>query len=402
MYRIGVIGGGASGFFSAIQAASAGHKVTVFEKSPNVLSKVRVSGGGRCNVTHDCLEISRLVKFYPRGERFLKKVFGHFSVKDTFGWFQSRGVSLKVEGDGRVFPVSDDSQSIISVLLTEADRLNVKVMTKCRIDSIKFQDKQFVLEGEGMNFNVDKTIVTTGGNAKISAYDWLRVLGHTIVPPIPSLFTFNTPHEPITDLQGISLPDAHIRLEKTKLSYCGPLLITHWGLSGPAVLKLSAFGAKWLHETDYVAKCVISWDSHFREDQLRRDLLAYQSSHPKKRVAGNPLFQIPSRLWIFLVHHTGIGVETLWHQISKKQIHKLLENLFRFTLEIRGKTTFKEEFVTSGGVSLEEINPQTMESKLVSGLYFAGEVIDVDGITGGFNFQSAWSTGYLAGISASQ
>jgi predicted Rossmann fold flavoprotein len=397
MKSIGVIGGGAAGFFAAIQAASLGSKVILFEKSPNVLSKVKVSGGGRCNLTHDCRKISHLINFYPRGENFLKKVFAQFSVDDTWRWFTDRGAALKIEADGRIFPVSDSSQTVIELLVNEAKKKGVAVEVNTTVLSVSFSNGKFHLHLKQKAVQVDSVIITTGGRPKIEQYDWIRSLGHQIIAPVPSLFTFNTPHEKLIELQGIALPHAHIRLEGTKLSYEGPLLITHWGVSGPAVLKLSSFGAKWLHETNYRARAHIRWNSGFTEEQLREELASYKKLHPKRRVLGHPMYGIPQRLWAFLTSSAEISPESCWMDISKKQNNKLLENLFRFTIEIEGKTTFKEEFVTAGGVELSEINPATMESRLVPGLYFAGEVINVDGITGGFNFQAAWSTGFTAG-----
>ncbi|MCC5936647.1 MAG: NAD(P)/FAD-dependent oxidoreductase [Lunatimonas sp.] len=402
MRRIGVIGGGAAGFFAAIHASASGNRVTIFEKSTKLLSKVKVSGGGRCNVTNECREISKLVRFYPRGEKFLRKVFCKFSVSDTISWFELRGVPLKTEPDGRIFPVSDSSQSVIDTLMLEAQRFGVVVKTKTGIEEIRPHGEGFFLiSGSGQDY-VDRVIITSGGHAKAAAYDFIKSLGHSIVDPVPSLFTFNTPRDPVRSLMGISMPCVHIRLEGTKLAYEGPLLITHWGVSGPAVLKLSAYGAKWLHDQVYKAKAHIRWDAGFEEDTLRSDLQSYRERHPKRRVGAHSLFQIPARLWLFLTQKAEIDPDQHWYQISNKQINKLLENLFRFTIEIDGKTTFKEEFVTAGGVSLEEISPGTMQSKLVPGVFFAGEVIDIDGITGGFNFQAAWSTGFVAGTSVNQ
>lgn len=402
MHTIGIIGGGAAGFFAAIQAASTGHKVILFEKTPNVLSKVRVSGGGRCNVTHDCRVLSKLVKFYPRGEKFLKKVFYHFSVEDTIAWFSSRGVPLKVEPDGRMFPLSNSSQTIIDILVSEAEKAGVSIHRKAAVIRVIPEKKGFKLQFKSEHVQVDKLIITSGGHSKIDQYDWIKSLGHHIVPPVPSLFTFNTPNDPLRELQGIALPETHIRLEGTKLSYEGPLLITHWGLSGPVVLKLSAYGANWLYDTNYQAKAHIRWNKDFGEENLRMELAQYKAMHPKRKICAHPLYGIPQRLWVFLAKMADLTIDSCWMDISKKQNNKLLENLFRFTIGIQGKTTFKEEFVTAGGVDLDEVDPNTMESMLVPGLYFAGEVMNVDGITGGFNFQAAWSTGFLAGKNASK
>ncbi|MFC4871982.1 NAD(P)/FAD-dependent oxidoreductase [Negadavirga shengliensis] len=401
MNKIGVIGGGAAGFFAAIHAAVSGHKVIIFEKTSKILSKVKVSGGGRCNVTNDCYEISNLIKGYPRGNKFLKKSFQHFNVKDTITWFEDRGVQLKIEPDGRVFPVSDNSASIIEVLVNESRKYKVEILKHHSIDAVVFRNQTFELEAGQKSYTVDKLVVSMGGSPKPEAYDFIRKLGHSVISPIPSLFTFNLPDEPITQLKGISLPDSMIRLEGSKLSYSGPLLITHWGISGPAVLKLSAFGAAFLHDKAYKAVALIRWRHDFTEEGLRQDLFAFREGHPKKKIASNPMFNLPARLWGFLVGQSGIAASASWRDSSKKEVNKLVEYLFKYPLNICGKTTFKEEFVTAGGVCLEEVNPHTMESRMVPGLFFAGEVLNMDGITGGYNFQAAWTTGYLAGINAS-
>ncbi|RZS97495.1 NAD(P)/FAD-dependent oxidoreductase [Cecembia calidifontis] len=400
--KIGIIGAGAAGYFSAIHAAKAGAEVMILEKTSKPLAKVKISGGGRCNVTHAAFENSNLVKNYPRGEKFLKRVFKNFSVKDTIEWFESRGVPLKTEADGRMFPVSDDSQSIINALQKEARQVGVKVYLNHGVDKIQKKAGHFEVLTKEKTFLFDRLIICSGGSPKADGFAFIKGLGHTIVDPIPSLFTFNTPQEPIRKLMGISVPDALVRIEGTKLAYKGPVLITHWGLSGPAVLKLSAFGAKWLYDKKYEAKAHIRWNQHWTEDQLIRDLNNFKNEHPKKKISGNPLFSLPSRLWVHLCDQSEIMTETVWQNLPKKQFHKLVQNLFCYIVAVKGKTTFKEEFVTAGGVNLNEVNPETMESKLFEGLFFAGEVLDIDGITGGFNFQAAWSTGYLAGINASE
>ncbi|MCS5489433.1 NAD(P)/FAD-dependent oxidoreductase [Algoriphagus limi] len=397
--KIGVIGGGAAGFFAAIHAAGSGREIHIFEKSSKLLSKVRISGGGRCNVTHRPIEISKLVKFYPRGEKFLKRVFRHFSIPDTIDWFQSRGVALKEEADGRVFPQSDSSESIIQALTKEANRLGIKIHLNSPIQSIEPDQNGIKIISRESEFKVDQLIIAAGGSPKMDGYHFLSNLKHTIFPPIPSLFTFNTPQEPIRELMGISVPDAHIRLEGTKLSYQGPLLITHWGVSGPAVLKLSAFGAKWLFDHAYKANAVINWNADLKEQDWDQSIRNYKSLHGGRKVKNYPLHDLPSRLWEFLVQNSGIDADETYGNLSKKQINRLVQNLFCYILKVEGKTTFKEEFVTAGGVDLQEVNPETMESIFHPKIFFAGEVLNVDGITGGFNFQAAWSTGYLAGKS---
>ncbi|WP_114751920.1 BaiN/RdsA family NAD(P)/FAD-dependent oxidoreductase [Pleomorphovibrio marinus] len=402
MEKIAVIGGGASGFFAAIHAAKGENQVDIFEKTGKTLTKVKVSGGGRCNVTHNCLNPKKLIAFYPRGSAFLKGVFSKFAVKETMSWFETHGVSLKVEEDNRVFPQSDSSGTIISCLQQVATELGVRIRTHAKVEKVLPLAEGFEVQCNGESCHYTKVIVCSGGSSKVGGYAWIRELGHTIVSPIPSLFTFNLPGSSLTHLSGISMPHSQVRLVGTKLSYEGPILITHWGVSGPAVLKLSAFGAHWLHECEYHTEAQIRWNGDMGEEKLRSELLLYKDRFPKRRIGSHPMFSIPSRLWIFLLNCAEIEENSIWMGLSKKQINKLVENLFRFSIFIHGKTTFKDEFVTAGGVKLEEVNPTTMESKLIPGLYFSGEVLNLDGITGGFNFQAAWSTGYLAGTSASQ
>lgn len=395
--KVGIIGGGASGFFAAIQAAENGAEVLLFEKTSKVLSKVLVSGGGRCNVTNGTASTSEFLKGYPRGGKFMKKVFRSFNAKDTFSWFESRGVALKIEQDGRVFPVSDRSSSITDVLQKEAHKNGVKVLYKFGIHEVELANGKFLLKSDKDSMMVDRLVICTGGKPRKEGYGLATQLGHTLNPPIPSLFTFNAPDAEITALKGLSVSNGHIRFEGSQMQYSGPILITHWGISGPAVLKLSAFGAAWLHEKQYHAVALIKWDESFTEVGLRDQLMSYKNAHPLKNIWSNPLLGIPSRLWKFLSERAEIEPDLRWEGVNKKKINKLIENLFRFSLIISGKTTFKEEFVTAGGVLLGEIDANTMESKLVKGLFFAGEVIDVDGITGGYNFQAAWSTGFVAG-----
>ncbi len=402
MNKIAVIGGGASGFFAAIHATAVTNTVDLFEKSGKALAKVKVSGGGRCNVTHYCMHPKTLSGFYPRGGNFLKKVFSKFAVRETMEWFKSYGVDLKVEDDNRVFPVSDQSSTIINCLHKVAGERGVSVLLHSRIDQLKVISSGFELWCNGKKSIYNKVIICTGGASKGESYRWIENLGHSIIPPIPSLFTFNLPGSDLTMLSGISLSNAQVRLVGTKLSYEGPLLITHWGVSGPAVLKLSAYGATWLNENKYKAEAQIRWVADLGEEDLRGELMRYKQQHPKRTISRHPMFSIPLRLWIFLLQKANIDENSMCMELSKKQINKLVENLFRFSIFIQGKTTFKEEFVTAGGVELDEVNPHTMESKLIPGLYFSGEVLNLDGITGGFNFQAAWSTGYLAGTAASE
>jgi predicted Rossmann fold flavoprotein len=395
--RIGVIGAGAAGYFAAIHAVSPHTEVTILEKTSKVLSKVKISGGGRCNVTHDAPEISKLIKSYPRGGNFLKKVFKYFAVKDTIEWFESRGVRLKIEQDGRMFPVSDSSQSIIDALTEEVRKAKISLKLQVSVQAIAKVEEEFVVSTSKGEMIFDRLIVCTGGNPKLAGYDFLQGLGHRVVDPIPSLFTFNTPQSPLKSLMGISVPDASVKLEGTKLFYRGPVLITHWGISGPAVLKLSAFGAEWLSNVAYKANAHIRWVFDLSEADIIQQIQNFKKQHPKKKVSGNPLFGIPSRLWALLTEESEVVETVVWENITKKQFNKLVQNIFCYIVPIEGKTTFKEEFVTAGGLVLDEINPESMESKLFKGLFFAGEVLNIDGITGGFNFQAAWSTGFMAG-----
>lgn len=397
--KVAVIGGGAAGYFAAIHASGPGIEVTIFEKTPKLLSKVKVSGGGRCNVTHRPMEISKLVKNYPRGEKFLKRVFRHFTIEDTFAWFQSRGVELKIEPDGRAFPVSDSSQSIIDCLQKEADKCGIKIRVSTGIKELNPLEKGFELITEKGVFRADSVIVASGGQPKSDGYHFLKSLNHTVNPPIPSLFTFNTPGEPIRELMGIAVPDGLVKIEGTKLNYKGPVLITHWGISGPAVLKLSAFGAEWLFDHQYKARAIINWNANFGENDYLGHLLSYGTAHPNRKVRTHPLFELPSRLWEHFCEKAEISDTILWGSLPKKNLNRLVQNLFCYILEINGKTTFKEEFVTAGGIPLEQVDPESLQSKYHPNLHFAGEVLDIDGITGGFNFQAAWSTGVLAGKS---
>lgn len=397
--KVAVIGGGAAGYFAAIHASGPGIEVTLFEKSPKLLSKVKVSGGGRCNVTHRPMEVSKLVKNYPRGEKFLKKVFHFFTIEDTFEWFESRGVPLKVESDGRVFPTSDSSQTIINCLQKEAEQLGVKIRIATGIKEVNPTKAGYELITEKGVFRADAVVVSSGGHPKLEGYQFLKSLNHRIQAPIPSLFTFNTPGESLRELMGVAVSVSLVKLEGTKLNYRGPILITHWGISGPAVLKLSAFGAEWLHEHDYQARAIVNWNAELGENDYLNHLLNYAKLHPQRKVVSHALFDVPSRLWEHFCDRSGILESNLYGNLSKKQLNRLVQNLFCYILEVQGKTTFKEEFVTAGGIALEDVNPETMQSKYHPNLFFAGEVLNLDGITGGFNFQAAWSTGYLAGIS---
>lgn len=402
--KIAIIGGGAAGFFSAIHAAMANkdNEVTIYEKTTKVLSKVLVSGGGRCNVTHACFENNRLTSNYPRGERQLKSVFSRFSTSDTVAWFESNGVKLKTEEDGRMFPTTDNSETIANCLQKVAQKLKVNIEFETNVSTIQtdITGKFNLLTNKG-KITADKVIVTTGGNPKEDGFNWLKEMGHTIVPPVPSLFTFNVPNNPITELTGISVDPVKIKVVDSKYEFSGPLLITHWGFSGPAVLKLSSYAARDLADLDYEFDIQISWVNDKKEDLVRNELMNLKAAnHHKKFRTLFPYTKLSKRLQDNLFAKAEINPEKNWADISKAEINTLVEVLLYDTYHVSGKTTFKEEFVTCGGVSLDDIHFKNMESKRVKGLHFAGEVLDIDGITGGFNFQVAWTTGYVAGTNA--
>jgi predicted Rossmann fold flavoprotein len=398
-----VLGGGAAGFFGAIACAEANPalRVLLVEKTGKLLSKVRISGGGRCNVTHAADTAAQLVQHYPRGARQLKEPFKQFGALDTVRWFASRGVRLKTEPDGRMFPTTDSSETIAQCLLEAARRAGVEILTHTTAEQIQpLPEGGFHLTLTGayaQTLPAARILIATGGAPKSEQYAWLRQLGHTVQEPVPSLFTFNVPNSPLRELPGVSVPHARVRVAGEKLEYEGPVLVTHWGVSGPAVLKLSAWGARRLHELQYQSTALINWIPEFTEDTLRQHLLTYRELHGKKQVAGNPLFGLPQRLWRTLAEQAGIPVEIRWLDLPLRLQNRLIEALLRTSLPVQGKTTYKDEFVTCGGITLSEVNMRTMESRLVPGLHFAGEVLDIDGITGGFNFQAAWTTGYLAG-----
>lgn len=399
-----VIGGGAAGFFGAIQAAElkTGLKILILEKTPKLLSKVRISGGGRCNVTHNCFNPFELAHHYPRGEKALKTIFKVYHVQQVIDWFASKGVKLKAESDGRMFPVTDSSESIINCFLQEADRLRIKIKTGVGSPAIEKHEAYFhvVTEHKEM-FQTPKLLIAAGGNINFHFYDWIRALGHTISNPIPSLFTFNDSENRFKDLMGISIPNAEVKITGTKFFQQGPVLITHWGLSGPAIIKLSAWAAEHLHDVNYHFDILVSWAGSVKEEDLRSHMAEHKRSKGKQKIATNPMFSLPQRLWQRLCELSEIEESKIWNEISLKNLNKLIEHLIRCPFHMKGKTTFKEEFVTCGGVDLKEINLNTMESKMVNSLYFAGEVLNIDGETGGFNFQAAWSTAFLAARSIS-
>ena len=400
-----VIGGGASGFMAALTAAEnhPNDKVIIFEKSREVLSKVRISGGGRCNVTHQPSSPTSFAKNYPRGQSFLKKILTQFDATDTMRWFESRGVRLKTEPDGRVFPQTNSSQTIIQCLLKQADRLGVEIRTGVSVKNFEIIDNQFLLHlHNDAPLKVDRLIVATGGSPKMQGFDWLTQHGHDVAPPVPSLFTFNTPQNSLRTLAGISVNPVEIRIPKLKLLSNGPLLITHWGFSGPAVLKLSAWGARELADLYYRFQIRINWIPGKNFDSLQSWLHDLKVKHPKQQLSAHPQFGIPARLWRWMAENVGIDRNLKLIETPHKKLNKMATQLTDGLFEVEGKTTFKEEFVTCGGIELTNINPLTMESTKIKGLFFTGEVLNVDGITGGFNFQNAWTTGYIAGKNVGQ
>ena len=379
-------------------------RVTIVEKSSKLLSKVKVSGGGRCNVTHACFEIPEMIRNYPRGANFLKKAFHQFFTIDTVEWFKERGVILKAEPDGRMFPITDSSQTIIDCLLREANQLGVNIIMNADVKQIIPSNDSFDLQysesaaDRGLP-TADILCIATGGYPKSAMFDWLKQLGHSIEEPVPSLFTFNTPSHAITQLMGVSVPSARVKILNTKLEQQGPVLITHWGLSGPAILKLSAWGARELAGKNWEFGIRINWLTEFDEDSLRDRFQSLRSELASQKIFSKNSFGLPQRLWEFLLNESEIKREFNWADLPAKLQNKMINNLLSYEMQIKGKTTFKEEFVTAGGIKLSEIDANTMMSKKITNLFFAGEVMDVDGVTGGFNFQHAWTSGFIAGKS---
>ncbi len=397
--NVAVIGGGAAGFFAAI-SCKAHHPdahVTIYEKSDKLLAKVKISGGGRCNVTHACFSNSQLVKYYPRGEKQLKKAFAYFNPTNTIEWFENRGVKLKTEEDGRMFPITNASQTIVNCLMKEVEKSGISIELHQPIIAIEKENNNFKLTLRDKLIYADKVIIASGGSPKTEGFAWLEKLGHTIESPVPSLFTFNMPDEPVKILMGVSVDNCSVRIPGTKLKTEGPLLITHWGMSGPAILKLSAWGARVLKDLNYRFTIQINWLGAMNEDAARTILTKEIMLHPKKKISNSNPFQLPGRLYNFLLSKVNINQDALLEEIGKKNENRLLNTLLNDEYKVEGKTTFKEEFVTCGGVKLDEVSMETMESKVCPGLYFAGEVLDIDGVTGGFNFQAAWTTGFIAG-----
>jgi len=400
-----VIGGGAAGFFCAVNAARMDRslKVTIIEKSNKLLSKVKVSGGGRCNVTHACFDIAEMSKRYPRGQHFVKKAFHQFFTTDTISWFEERGVKLKTEDDGRMFPITDSSQTIIECLLKEANKFGVEILMNKEVKSLSMINGEWTIKlSDSRLLTSDYVCIASGGYPKSSMFDWLKELGHTIEEPVPSLFTFNLPKHPITKLMGVSVEKAKIKIQNSKLEEEGPLLITHWGLSGPVVLRLSAWGARELKIKNYELRININWLPDYNEETFRKKIQELRNTNASQKIINKNSFGLPSRLWEFFAEQSGIKNEWRWADLPLTEQYKFIKNLCSYECEVNGKTTFKEEFVTAGGIKLNEVDANTMMSKKVPNLFFAGEVLDVDGITGGFNFQHAWTSGFIAAKSIAE
>jgi len=400
--NVAIIGGGAAGFFAAIAAKEnfPDAKVTIYEKSQKLLSKVKISGGGRCNVTNGCTDIKELALAYPRGGKKLRKAFGKFNTLHTMEWFESRGIPLVIQDDNCVFPVSQDSQSIIDCFFLETKRLGINIEIGCGVKTLLPKNQQWKMDFINSSTEseiVDKIIIATGGSPKRSGLEWLENMGHQIEEPVPSLFTFNMPNEPVKELMGIVIEDVSVNIQGTPLKSSGPLLITHWGMSGPAILKLSAFGARTLSEKKYGFNLQVNW-VHIQNSELVADELRnICEEHANKKLSNYRPYALKERLWIYLIEKCEFTKEITWSQIGKKGINKLMNILTNDVYEVKGKTTFKEEFVTCGGISLDNINFKTMQSNICPNIYFAGELLDIDGITGGYNFQAAWTTAFIAG-----
>lgn len=405
-----VVGGGAAGFFAAINAAekAPNSRVLLLEKSLQCLGKVKISGGGRCNVTHACFEPRELAKYYPRGEQALIAPFSRFNPLHTQAWFEARGVRLKTEADNRMFPQSNNSQTIVDCLTSAAHEAGVRVLTQSAVRAITPPTKQgdawqLQIAQKGEHITTQQLLIAGGSSSTL--WQQIAQLGHTIVPPVPSLFTFNIPNDNrLTDMAGVAIPHTRLSVQigKQKIRTEGALLITHWGVSGPAVLRMSAWGARILHEANYQFQLVVNWLPNYSPEELTKLLDNAKQHTARKQVISTPLGGLPTRLWKKLTLAAAISEDMRWADLSKKHRQQLQEQLSQSSFQVMGKSTFKDEFVTCGGVHLKEVNFKTMESKLIPSLYFAGEILDIDGITGGFNFQAAWTCGWIAGTSMAE
>ncbi len=395
--KLVIVGGGAAGFFTAINTAilNPGIHITILEKYNKVLQKVKVSGGGRCNVTHHCFENRELVEKYPRGKNFLKKLFQIFSTKDAIAWFASRGISLHNEHDGRMFPVSNSSQTIIDCFMQEVIKYKIDICYNANVVAVLKKENTFEVHLQNKKiWKADFVCIASGSYQSMLQYSWLQSLHHTIINPVPSLFTFNIVNKTLTELMGVSVANVEVKIIQSKLVQQGPILITHWGLSGPCILKLSAWGAKELAERKYNFSIVVNW-VNIQENDLRNTWNTLRAKQGAQLMIHKNPFELPTRLWKYLLQLSEINATITWSTLASKQQNKLIQNLCAQPLDVKGKTTFKEEFVTCGGIDLLEVDVKTMMSKRVENLFFAGEVLDVDGITGGFNFQHAWSSGFV-------
>jgi hypothetical protein len=398
--KIAIVGGGAAGFFAAIASARANpaNEVSIYERGSEFLTKVRISGGGRCNVTHACFESRAMSERYPRGRRALISPLHRFSPGDTVAWFEERGVKLKTEEDGRMFPVTDSSETIVDCLMNEARAAGVRLLTRREITAARATGDAFELTLRGGAVaGCDRLLLATGGSRSPAGAEIARSLGHTIVPAVPSLFSFHVADPWLRSLPGVSIANVEASVPGTGLREEGALLITHQGVSGPAILRLSAWGARILHELDYDFVLRLNWARSLNEEQLREKLATLRESNPNRHVANSALALLPARLWEQLVSAAGIDRETRWTTLSRAGANALVRQILRTELAVKGKSLNKDEFVTCGGVDLREVDFKTMESRVCPGLYFAGELLDLDGITGGFNFQAAWTTGWIAG-----
>ena len=408
--RVVIVGGGAAGFFAAITCAHAapGTEVLVLERGPEFLAKVRISGGGRCNVTHACFDARDFTTRFPRGEQALIAPFQRFQARDTVEWFERRGVKLKTENDGRMFPITDSSRTIIDCLLREARAAGVRLELNANVERVMRVQNGFevVLAKRGSQCAVpeagapifcDRLLLATGGCRAAVAGQLAVSLGHTLERPVPSLFTFHIETHWLRGLAGVSVPDAEVSVPETDLRERGAVLATHWGLSGPAILRLSAWGARALHGTNYQFPLCVNWLPNLNAESLTAAIQAQRNTNAAKLLVNTPIGKLPARLWEQLVLAAGIGPDTRWAALSRTAQHKLVQQLQRTEFQVVGKSLNKDEFVTCGGVRLSEVNFKTMESRICPGLHFAGELLDIDGITGGFNFQAAWTTGWIAG-----
>lgn len=397
--KVVIVGGGAAGFFAAINIVEnrPDFEVIIIEKSDQVLQKVKISGGGRCNITNACFEPKDLIKYYPRGGKELLGPFHQFMTGDTMEWFESRGIPLKIEDDNRVFPASNSSQTIVDFFTQTAQKLGVKVLTQHRVATVLKSDNQFEVVTSKGNFRADIVLMTTGSNNRM--YQVVSTLGHTIIHTVPSLFTFEIIDNRLKTIPGISVPNATVQIKNKEFSMDGPLLITHWGMSGPAILKLSAFAARYLAEVNYYFDLEVNWLSK-SDDIVLNDLKDYKLTNPKKSmISKSPFSDISNRLWEQICLYCNLDSKIIWADCDKLQLQKLTDQLTKATFKVTGKSTFKDEFVMAGGVDLKEVNFKKMESKIHPNLFFAGEILNIDAVTGGFNFQNAWTGAYIAAMS---